>query len=96
MAITNASAAGVKKLSDLIIDANPDLAPSLAEGGVNELNNPLRTGALVQSKFIPSGVVITVPDSKHYFIITAHNMDFSGNGTFESEGDGEATGFDLG
>ena len=95
MAITNASA-GVKKLSGLIIDANSDLAPSLAEGGINELNNPLRTGALVQSKYIPSGVVITVPDGKHFFIVTAHDLDFSGDGTFESEGNGEATGFDLG
>jgi len=88
--------AGISKLSELEIDANPDLALSLAEGGVNELNTPLRIGALVQSKYIPSGVVITVPDGKHYFIVTAHNMDFSGGGTFESEGNGEATGFDLG
>jgi len=47
-------------------------------------------------KYIAAGETLVVPDGKHFFIVTAHNMDFSGDGTFESVGDGEATGIDLG
>ncbi|GAI70689.1 unnamed protein product [marine sediment metagenome] len=45
-------AVGITKLSELTIDANANLAPSLADGGVNELVDTLDYRALMLASAI--------------------------------------------
>ena len=99
---------GVRALSQLIIDIDKDWGGYK----IKNVGTPVDTGDVIRKadrlsyltvdtiakskKYIPSGETHTVKDGEVAVFITAHDGELYGDGVLESEGSGEATGFDLG
>ena len=50
----------------------------------------------LSKRYIPTGETDKVKDKQVFMFVTAHDEELYGDGILESEGDGRATGFDLG